>query len=454
MKVLLPPLGTRAPVEVDLLDRMKTSGVPAVSLAVFDAEEILWAQGFGTAEAGTDTPVTTSTLFQAGSISKLVTALAALRLVDMGKLDLDADINAYLQTWRVPRVGSWQPRITVRQLLSHSAGTTVHGFTGYRRDEPIPSLCQTLDGIPPAKNPPVRVTSLPGVQFRYSGGGTTIVQMAMMDHMRTSFPGLMDQLVLGPLGMFASRFQQPLPPSLEPLAASGHWTDADIAGGRYYIHPELAAAGLWTTPSDLARLAIGIQRASMGRHNAILRQDTAHSMLRPQIAPHIGLGSFFEGEGAASRWGHSGDTYGFNAMLTVFRETGQGVAIMLNALTGSALMSDLLRTLARDHNWPALGPEAYEPGEVDPATAEAYAGTYRLPSGATLNLHAVDEHLHLQLTGQDPLPLQPGREGRLAASGLDLMVQIDDSRLLLHGSDGPVEAQRVTPAWPHAPGRL
>jgi len=225
-----------------LAERMEHHKTPGVSLAIIDGGEVAWAKGYGVREAGRPEPVTTHTLFQAGSISKPVAALAALRLADQGRLNLDEDVNRYLRSWKMPANGDWQPRITIRQLLSHTAGTTVHGFPGYPQGVPIPTPAQVLDGEPPTNTAPVRVNVLPGLLSRYSGGGTTIVQLLLTDVLGRPFPEIARELVFEPLEMQDSTYEQPLPERLWGEAATAHpWRGRSLEG-RWHTYPEMAAA--------------------------------------------------------------------------------------------------------------------------------------------------------------------------------------------------------------------
>ena len=255
--------------------------VVGLSLAVIQGGKIVKARGYGTigggsggaGGAGGATPVTTDTLFQAGSISKSVSALGALRLVERGQLSLDEDVNARLKGWKLPDSDATVDRkVTVRGILSHTAGLTVHGFPGYAAGKPVPTLVQVLDGTPPANTPAIRVDVAPGSLWRYSGGGYTVLQELMGDVTGKPFPGLLRTLVLAPIGMSHSSFQQPLPPERAALTATGHLADRSAVEGRWHVYPEMAAAGLWTTPSDLARFAMEIQRTLAGANAAALRR--------------------------------------------------------------------------------------------------------------------------------------------------------------------------------------
>ncbi|HZS52902.1 MAG TPA: serine hydrolase domain-containing protein [Bryobacteraceae bacterium] len=233
-------------------------------------------------------PVEITTLFQAGSISKPVAAVAAMKLVEEGKLALDQNINTFLTTWKVPdNEFTKDKKVTLREILSHSAGVTVHGFPGYAAGDPIPTLVQVLDGVKPANTPPIRVDVVPGSIWRYSGGGYTIMQLAMTDVTHEPFPEIMRNTVLIKAGMRDSTYENPLPSRLSGVAATGYGSDGAPVARRYHTYPEMAAAGLWTTASDLARFGIEIQKSREGRSNRILKQGTVQEMLTEQKSPGV-----------------------------------------------------------------------------------------------------------------------------------------------------------------------
>ncbi len=149
-------------------------------MAVIHQTQLELAQDYGVGDAGKLDPVTPDSLFQACSISKAVAAVATLRLVDSGRIDLDVDVDNYLDSWNVPPNGGWQPRITLRQLLSHTAGATGPWYPGYHPDQQIPTPLDILQGEKPANTPGVRVNVLPGSRYRYAGGGYCIVQQRIV----------------------------------------------------------------------------------------------------------------------------------------------------------------------------------------------------------------------------------------------------------------------------------
>lgn len=264
---LLPTtrVANRSHTAATIEERMAATGVPAVSIAIVNDGRIEWAKAYGFADVEARRPATPSTLFQAASISKPVAALGALRMVEQGRLSLDEDVNAKLRSWRLPENElTARQKVTLRLLLTHSAGTTVHGFPGYAPGVAVPEVVAVLEGQKLANTAPVRVDIAPGNRWRYSGGGTTVMQILMTDVSGMPFPALMHRLVLDPIGMMASTYEQPLPASRAAEAATGYRSATRTVTGRYHTYPEMAAAGLWTTPSDLARLILEVQRSLAG----------------------------------------------------------------------------------------------------------------------------------------------------------------------------------------------
>lgn len=334
-----------------IVDRMAALNVPGVSVAVINKGVIEWARGYGLAEAGGPRQITTETLFQAASISKPVAAFAALALVEKGKLALDADVNTQLTTWKVP-AGTQSPAspVTLRKLLNNSAGTTVSGFRGYARGEALPTLLELLDGVKPANSDPVRVQTMPGSEWKYSGGGFSIVQLLMTEASGKPFAPLMHDTVLAPLGMTHSTFEQPLPPALHALSATGHTGKGHPVKGHWHTYPEQAAAGLWTTPSDLARFAIAVQDASTGKSHTIVSKAMTAQMLT-RLKGNYGLGLFVGEIKGQQVFQHGGHNEGFRTMMVAFTRSGQGAVVMTNGERGDALAAQIIRGIAAVYGW-------------------------------------------------------------------------------------------------------
>ena len=380
---LLPAIALRGRADTTfaIADRMRRYGVPAVSIAVIDSGRVVWTRAYGKVEAGRSEPADTTTLFQAGSISKAVTSVAALRLVDDGALKLDENVNNRLVTWKVPESALTRENpVTLRGLLSHGAGVGVASFfPGYKPREQVPTLHQVLDGAPPASNPPVRVETRPGTAWSYSGGGTTIVQQLLVDVMKTDFPLLMQRVVLEPAGMRRSTFVLPETPDVTGYATGHSPADAPVPG-RWRTHPELAAAGMWSTATDLAQFGVALLNAKRGAPNAILKSGTARDMLTRQIGSW-GLGVALGGGGGDSAtFGHEGSTAGFTSRLLVLGETGQGVAIMTNG-ESEALINEITRSIASEYRWPVRSRPEKLVATIDPAGFADLAGRYRIRLG-------------------------------------------------------------------------
>jgi tetratricopeptide (TPR) repeat protein len=258
----------------------------------------------------------------------------------------------------------------------------VHGFPGYAAGAPVPTVPQVLDGAPPANTAPVRVDLDPGTQYRYSGGGYTVAQLAMVDVTGQAFPAIMQRLVLGPLGMKESTFDQPLPSSLVPSAAAGYSAEGKPVPGKRHVYPEMAAAGLWTTPSDLARFAIGVQRMLAGGKGP-LTKASAENMVKPRRDDYaLGLG--IRDEGGAKYFEHGGADEGFQAQLTASENRGYGAIIMTNSDRGYLLMPEILRSIAAAYYWEGYQIEAIPAAKVSPQDLAIYAGKYRLDADTVL----------------------------------------------------------------------
>ena len=336
--------------QLDLDELMKLCNVPGLSVVVIDGYQIAAVKAYGTTALGGTTPVTAKTLFQAGSISKPVAATGMLALVQAGRVSLDEDVNVRLKSWKVPENEfTKEQKVTLRRLASHTAGVTVHGFPGYDVDEKVPTLVEIFNGEKPANTAPIRVDIVPGTQERYSGGGVTIEQQLMMDVTGIPFPVLMKETVLDKIGMSDSSYEQPLGAAWAARTATGTYRDGKSVHGKWHVYPEMAAAGLWTTPTDLAKFAIEIALSRQGKSNQVLSQKTTEEMLTPVLA-EAGLG-FFMAKDRPGEFAHNGADEGFQALLLMNWETGQGVAIMANSDNGLLVASELERSVAREYRW-------------------------------------------------------------------------------------------------------
>jgi CubicO group peptidase (beta-lactamase class C family) len=404
--ITTPVLVAGQPVHgTSLAQRMRQTRTPALSIAVINHGRIEWARAYGTLRAGGGAPADTATRFQAASISKPVAALGALLLAERGTLSLDGDVNDHLRSWRVPESAfTAREKVTLRRIVTHTAGLNVDHFPGYAAGAAVPTTVQVLDGASPANTPAVRVDTVPGARLRYSGGGPTIMQLMMEDVTGRPFAALMDETVLRPLGMMHSGFEQDVAPAAAARTAVAHDRQGAPLAGGWHRYPEMAAAGLWTTPSDLARFLLAVHRAHRGE-GGVIPPALARQMLTLQAGDAgygFGLGLMVERSGTpAWSFGHGGVNDGYRAQAILFGETGMGVVIMTNGENGFDVGYDLMRAVAREYGWPAWQPEVRTPAAMSPAALRDAPGLYRVVAGAdtvTLTIAARDG----QLVGTGP----------------------------------------------------
>jgi amino acid adenylation domain-containing protein/non-ribosomal peptide synthase protein (TIGR01720 family) len=340
---------TSRPQHEGLVASLAECGVPGASVAVFSGGEVIDTWQLGVRAAGTDTPVTARTAFQCGSVSKHVTTLVALALVAKGRLELDEDVAAYLRTWRILDEDGKPAPVTLRQLLTHTAGLTSAWYDGYHPDGAWPSMADVLDGSPPANTPPIRVHRGETGLFRYSGSHFSVVQHVLTDLTGEAFPELAHRLVLGPLGLTGTSFDPAFPVTTTDPVAHGHGERMTSIDGGWRAIPETAAAGLWTTPSDLAKIALALRQEHLGR-SALLTPALARDMLTDHVGIGYGLGTVLDEQGPI--YGHVGDTTGFRSMSVTDLASGSGLVVMTNGDNGAELIDRITESVRRAH--PAL----------------------------------------------------------------------------------------------------
>ena len=339
-----------------LQELMQKYRVPGISIAVIKDFEIHWAKGYGVVDVETNLPVELGTLFQAASISKPVTAMAVLKAVQDGRFSLDDDINKILTSWKVPQSEFTKlTPVTLRALLSHTSGSgDGFGFPGYHPSEPRPTLVQILAGQKPSNVGPVLFERSPFTAFKYSGGGTTIVQLAITDSLAKPFAEIMRERVLDPLKMTDSSYEQPLPSGREVKAARAHSGQGKTMDAKSHVYPEQAAAGLWTNPSDLARFAIEVQRAARGPAGRVLSQAMAREMITPVGVGPFAVGLTVDKRGEGWYFSHGGGNWGFRCDLVAHVRKGYGVVVMTNSDSGGAVLNEIETRVAAAYSWDSL----------------------------------------------------------------------------------------------------
>jgi CubicO group peptidase (beta-lactamase class C family) len=335
---------------------LERAHVPGVSIAVIRDFDIHWAKGYGVADVQGGSRVDADTMFQAASISKPVAAMAAMRAVQDGKFSLDADINGILKSWKLPdsQFTRGHP-VTPRSLMSHTSGLgDGFGFPGYDPSAPRPTLVQILNGSAPSNVGPVLMERPPFTAEKYSGGGVTLMQLAMMDVTGVPYPEMMRAVVLDPIGMTRSAYEQPLSKEHDRNAARAHDGRGRAMDAKWHVYPELAAAGLWTTPTDLAKFAIEVQKTALGQSSRVLSRASVIEMLTP-----VGVGDYAVGLGITKMgqgwyFGHGGSNWGFQCDLLAHRVKGYGVAIMTNGDNGRAVINEVRARVAAAYGWDSL----------------------------------------------------------------------------------------------------
>lgn len=414
-------------VPLKLADRMQFYKTPAVSIAFVNNGRIEWARAYGVREVGSREPVTTQTLFQAGSISKPVAATIALQMAQSGRFALDEDVNKKLVSWKIPENEfTGEQKVTLRRILSHSAGLTNHAAGNYASDAKLPTLLQILDGVKPANTPPIRVDLIPGSRWRYSGGGYGVLQQLIIDAGGKPFQQIAQEIIFGPLKMRHSTFEQPLPERFRRMAAVGHNRAGEKIAGNWIVFPEMAAAGLWSTPSDLARFALELQKSKAGKSNKILKTEMTNQMLTRQVE-NWGLGFVLEGEGNSARFSHRGDTEGYKCLLVMYQNTGQGAVIMTNSDRGDRLADEILRSIAKEYGWTDYKQKEKVLAQVNPKIYETYFGQYELEISPdfVVTIAAKNGNLLMTLkqpTGESSAELLPESEKKFFRREVDFEI--------------------------------
>lgn len=404
---LLPTVLIKGEPGWHLQARMRYYKVPGVSIAVINDYKVEWAKAYGVKDAATKEPVTETTLFQAASISKTLNATVILKKVMEGKISLEENVNTYLKSWKLPyNEFTAKKKVTIANLLSHTGGTTVSGFPGYSVNAPLPTVQQILNGEPPANTAPIVVNTDPGVRFRYSGGGATILQLVLMELEQRPYAQILKEVVLDPLKMIHSTFNQPLPDDWRKMAATGHQPADKPVEGKFNVYPELAAAGLWTTPTDLAIYAIEHQLSLQGKSNRILSREMEEKMMTPYISDGYGLGFGVQELGDAVYFQHSGGNLGFGCLLIAHKDKGYGAVVMINS-NSFAIIQEIVRSIAQEYRWENYLPVPFERFATAPETLKRIAGRYQIHSDGTVTLKEEEGRLMANVTRMARVELVP-----------------------------------------------
>ncbi|MFA6060291.1 MAG: serine hydrolase [Taibaiella sp.] len=411
----------------NIYERMAQYKIQGLSIAVIRNYKIIWAKAYGWADVKEKRPVTNNTLFQAASLSKSINAIGLLKLAQEGKIDLNQDINTYLTIWKFPYDSlSGSKKITTANLLSHTAGLTVHGFKGYTKGESIPTLPEILDGSKPANSPPVRSMYPAGKKVEYSGGGTTISQLILEDLTKEKYQDYMYKNVLQPMGMTQSFFNQPPASNKTALLATGYrLSGQEMEGGKYNMYPEMGAAGLWTTPTDIGKYIIETQLAYKGESAKVLNQEMTRLRLAPFIDSINAFGVYINKKGTEKYFQHSGSNEGFVAQYRGSLENGNGVVVMVNS-DNTNIMNEIINSVAKIYNWK----DFYQPVRKDTITLsqnslDKYIGTYKL-DGNVITITKKNNQLWLNNIVNSPMYFTSALDFYITEYKADYSIILDD----------------------------
>ncbi|HTE23700.1 serine hydrolase [Flavitalea sp.] len=433
----------------NILERLKFHNIPAVSIAVVNNYKIDWVKAYGIADVASKTPANIQTLFQAASISKSLNGVGAMKLVQAKKVDLNTDINIYLNSWKFPYdSASGNKKITLVNLLSHSAGLTVHGFPGYEVTDTIPTVYQVLDGKSPANTKPVRSQFAPATRVQYSGGGTTISQVLISDVSKKPYQQYMYEEVLAPLGMTSSFYDQPAPAGKRAMLATGYKFNGSEIKGKYHIYPEQAAAGLWTNPTDLAKYIIETQLSYLGKSSKVLSPETTRLRLTPVVNKEAALGAFIMTKGNATYFQHGGANEGFRCQYFGDIENGNGVVVMVNSDNG-AILNEIINSVATVYGWKDFyNPVLKKLTSVGNDALKTYIGKYEMNPGFNITISLESNQLKAGATNQPTFDIYPEAENTFFVKLFDAKLEFLKTgdkvdRLVLHQNGTQSTAKRI-----------
>ncbi|MFT4600375.1 MAG: CubicO group peptidase (beta-lactamase class C family) [Arenicella sp.] len=365
------------PTNYSILQKMEEYSVPGISIAIAKDGKLVYAKGFGIANSKTGSSVDSNTLFQAASISKPLAALSILKLVEKGKIDLDVDVNTYLKAWKIPEnKHTIDEKVTLRRILNHTAGITVHGFPGYKPTDVFPSTIDVLKGK--GNTPVITVDTIPGSIWRYSGGGYTIIQQIVKDVSGFELDEYMEKYIFLEIGMIESSFEQPIDESKSKIVSGAYDEKGKLYKGVWHNYPEIAAAGLWTTPSDLIKYCIHIQNIFNRNKEGVLTQETVTEMLTPH-KNNWGLGPSLTNDGDSLRFGHGGKNAGFTNNMTAFVHKGDAIVVMTNGDNGRSIIDDVFRAVSTFYAWNIANYVTVNPISIDKKELVKFTGKYSYP---------------------------------------------------------------------------
>lgn len=353
-------------------ERMEYYDVPGLSIAVVKDNKIEWAKSYGLKLKNSTDSVSLSTKFQAASLSKPLTAIVALKMIDKGMIQLDSSVNSQLTTWKIPdNENTANISITPRHLILHTSGLNVPGYPGYKKDSEVPELIELLNGVGNSNTEPTKVLVKPNTEWRYSGAGYSVLQLLMIEKSGMSFPELMKNELFHPINITNSTFKQE---DLHDIAFA-HLENGQIVEKGYHIYPEMAAAGLWTTPIDYAKVVCELQKSYKGESNLILSQNSAQNALSKHWGG-MGLGFILRNNGDSTALAYSGGNHGYICDIYSYLHSESGVVIMTNSNNGAPLIEEIYRSLSKEYKWTDWKPDTIQAISMDSVLIKRIVGGY------------------------------------------------------------------------------
>lgn len=381
--------------------RMKFYKINGLSIAFVHDYKIDWAKGYGWADISEKRPVTIETFFQAASIGKSLNSIGVLKLAEEKKLDLYADINNYLTSWKFPYDSvSKGKKITTMDLLCHTAGLSVHGFIGYKPSETLPTIIEVLDGKRPANSPAVRSLFQPGLKFQYSGGGIVISQLIAENITRESYENYMKKNVLNPIGMSNTYFTLNTPKEGQKInLATAYYNNGKEVNGKFHVYPVQAVGSSWTTPTDIAKYIIETQLSLVGKSNKVLTQEMTQLYLTPYIDRNSAPGTFvYKRKGGEKYFTHNGKNEGFVSVYFGSIENGNGIVMMANS-ESNEIFSEIANAIALTYDMNLFDkPVVKKKVSIEKHLLDSYVGKYE-KSGAKFVAEIKKSGNHLKLVG-------------------------------------------------------
>jgi len=379
-----------------IANTMKESKIPALSLAVINEGEVEWSETYQNADFLGEQPLDSTSVFQAASLSKPVTFLAALRMYAAGEIALDTNIQVYLKDYQLPQ-GKQTPEnpVTFRNIFSHTSGISPGGYQGYARDLPMPSDISILRGEEGANTPAIKVVTPPNEVLRYSGGAYTLAELALQDYFAADFSGIMQKWILEPVGMEHSTFTQPFPVADSNKVAKGYTYAGKRVEGAWRNHPEQAAAGLWSNASDMAKILVEVYRAYQGKESVFSKADI-EAILSHERDNHV-YGFFVERSEDDIAITHYGGNAGYRTGMTISLTSGKGLVYLTNSDNGGLLGNTLLLSAAQVYGWKHFTQEKVHRSEVSSEVLRGLVGEYKWNKEVDLSIEFDESAKHISL---------------------------------------------------------